>query len=152
MAGSLNKVILIGNLGKDPELRHMQDGKRVVSFPLATSETWKDKATGERKEKTEWHQVVIFNERLGEVAHQYLYKGAKVYLEGQVHTRKWKDEKGHEHYRTEVILQPFKGELVLLDNRKEENPSGVLPEPSGHTNFQTGFVGASGAVDDEIPF
>src|SRR5919199_6055891 len=117
MAGSVNKVILIGNLGKDPEVRRLNSGEPVVNLRLATSETWKDKATGERKEKTEWHSVVIFNENLGRVAEQYLKKGSKVYIEGQLQTRKWTDQQGQEKYTTEVVLQRFRGELTLLDGR-----------------------------------
>ncbi len=115
MAGSVNKVILIGNLGADPEVRRTQDGRPIVNLRLATSENWKDKATGERKEKTEWHRVVIFNENLCKVAEQYLKKGSKVYIEGQLQTRKWQDQSGAERYSTEVVLQNFRGELTLLD-------------------------------------
>src|ERR671921_1680920 len=118
MAGSVNKVILVGNLGKDPEVRRLGSGEPVVNLSLATSESWKDKATGERKEKTEWHRVVIFNENLARVAEQYLRKGSKVYLEGQLQTRKWQDQSGQDKYSTEVVLQRFRGELVLLDRRE----------------------------------
>ena len=117
MAGSVNKVILVGNLGKDPEVRRLGSGEPVVNLSLATSESWKDKATGERKEKTEWHRVVIFNENLARVAEQYLRKGSKVYVEGQLQTRKWQDQSGQEKYSTEVVLQRFRGELTLLDGR-----------------------------------
>ena len=117
MAGSVNKVILVGNLGRDPEVRHTQDGNPIVNLSIATSETWKDRNSGERRERTEWHRVVIFNERLGEVAQQYLRKGAKVYLEGQLQTRKWTDQSGVEKYTTEVVLQRFRGELQMLDSR-----------------------------------
>jgi single-strand DNA-binding protein len=117
MAGSVNKVILVGNLGKDPEVRRLGSGEPVVNLSLATSESWKDKATGERKEKTEWHRVVIFNENLARVAEQYLRKGSKVYIEGQLQTRKWQDQSGQEKYSTEVVLQRFRGELTLLDGR-----------------------------------
>ncbi len=117
MAGSVNKVILIGNLGKDPEVRRLNSGEPVVNLRIATSETWKDKASGERKEKTEWHSVVIFNENLARVAEQYLKKGSKVYLEGQLQTRKWTDQSGQEKYTTEVVLQRFRGELTILDSR-----------------------------------
>src|SRR5579871_4700646 len=119
MAGSVNKVILIGNLGKDPEVRRMTSGEPVVNLSVATSETWRDKASGERKERTEWHRVVIFNENLAKVAEQYLRKGAKVYLEGALQTRKWTDKDGNEKYSTEVVLQRFRGELVMLDGRSE---------------------------------
>src|SRR6201987_3474535 len=115
MAGSVNKVILIGNLGKDPEVRRMQDGRPVVNLSVATSDTWRDKATGERRERTEWHRVVIFNENLCKVVEQYLKKGSKVYIEGQLQTRKWQDQSGQDRYSTEVVLQGFRGELTLLD-------------------------------------
>lgn len=114
---SLNKVMLIGNLGKDPEVRHTQDGKAIVNLTLATSESWKDKATGEKKEKTEWHRVVIFNDGLAKVAEAYLKKGSTVYLEGQLQTRKWTDKDGVEKYSTEIVLQNFKGELVMLGGK-----------------------------------
>ena len=116
---SVNKVILVGNLGKDPEVRSMQSGDRVASFPIATSERWKDKATGERKEKTEWHKVTIFDERLVEIAEKYLRKGSKVYLEGQLQTRKWTDQNGQERYTTEIVLQRFRGDLTLLDTKPD---------------------------------
>ena len=118
MAGSVNKVILIGNLGADPEIRRTQDGRPVANLRLATSESWRDKATGERKEKTEWHRVVIFNENLCRIAEQYLKKGSKVYIEGQLQTRKWQDQSGQDRYSTEVVLQGFRGELTLLDRRR----------------------------------
>src|SRR3954451_2341694 len=117
MAGSVNKVILVGNLGKDPEVRRLGSGEPVVNLSLATSESWKDKATGERKEKTEWHRVVIFNENIARVAEQYLKKGSKVYVEGQLQTRKWTDQSGQEKYSTEVVIQRFRGDLTLLDGR-----------------------------------
>jgi single-strand DNA-binding protein len=117
MAGSVNKVILVGNLGRDPEVRRLNSGEPVVNLRLATSESWKDKTSGERKEKTEWHQVVIFNENLARVAEQYLKKGSKVYVEGQLQTRKWTDPQGQEKYTTEIVLQRFRGELTLLDSR-----------------------------------
>ena len=117
MAGSVNKVILIGNLGKDPQVRSLNSGEKVVNFSLATSETWRDKATGERKEKTEWHNIVVFNENIGKVVEQYCKKGTKVYVEGQLQTRKWTDQSGAEKYTTEVVLQRFRGELTLLDSR-----------------------------------
>ena len=122
MAGSVNKVILVGNLGRDPEVRRLNSGEPVVNLRVATSESWKDKATGERKEKTEWHSVVIFNENLARVAEQYLKKGSKVYLEGQLQTRKWTDQQGQEKYTTEVVLQRFRGELTLLDGRGGDAP------------------------------
>src|ERR1700760_1691714 len=121
MAGSVNKVILVGNLGRDPEIRSTQDGMRIANLAVATSETWRDKMTGERKERTEWHRVVIFNERLADIAERFLRKGRKVYLEGALETRKYTDQSGQEKYTTEVVLRNFRGELVLLDsNRGEE--------------------------------
>ena len=143
MAGSVNKVILIGNLGRDPEVRHTQDGSPVVNMSVATSENWRDKNTGERRERTEWHRVVIFNERLGEVAQKYLRKGSKVYLEGQLQTRKWQDQSGVDKYCTEIVIQNFRGELVLLDakERAASEPAGAEAEPGG-----------GGDLDSEIPF
>jgi single-strand DNA-binding protein len=117
MAGSVNKVILIGNLGKDPEIRRTQDGRPIANLSIATSDNWRDKATGERREKTEWHRVVIFNEGLCRVAEQYLKKGSKVYLEGQLQTRKWQDQSGQDRYSTEVVLQGFNSQLTMLDSR-----------------------------------
>ena len=117
MAGSVNKVILVGNLGRDPEVRHTQDGKTIVNLSVATSENWRDRNTGERKERTEWHRVVIFNENLAKVAEQYLKKGAKVYIEGALQTRKWTDQSGAEKYSTEVVLQGFNSTLTMLDGR-----------------------------------
>ena len=119
MAGSVNKVILVGNLGKDPEVRKLNSGDSVVNLRIATSENWKDKATGERKEKTEWHSVVIFNENLARVSEQYLRKGSKVYIEGQLQTRKWQDQSGADKYTTEIVLQRFRGEMTILDGRGE---------------------------------
>src|SRR5260221_10578778 len=131
MAGSVNKVILLGNLGKDPEVRSTQDGRKIVNLSVATSENWKDKNSGERREKTEWHRVVIFNENLARVAEQYLKKGSKVYLEGQLQTRKYTDQAGVEKYSTEVVLQNYRGELTLLDSRGAGSSSGGdgYPEP-----------------------
>src|ERR1700758_517236 len=116
MAGSINKVILVGNLGRDPEIRSTQDGMRIANLAVATSETWRDKMSGERKERTEWHRVVIFNERLAEFAEKYLKKGRKVYVEGALQTRKWTDNSGQERYTTEIVLQRFRGELTMLDS------------------------------------
>ena len=144
MAGSVNKVILIGNLGKDPEIRSMQDGKTIVNFSIATSENWKDKTTGEQKAKTEWHRVVIFNEHLAKVAQNYLKKGSKVYLEGQLQTRKWTDQSGVEKYTTEVVLQRFKGELTMLDGRSEERVGNQVQNKTE--------APPSNNMDDEIPF
>ena len=118
MAGSVNKVILVGNLGRDPEVRRLGSGEPVVNLRIATSETWRDKVSGERKERTEWHSVVIFNENLAKVAEQYLKKGSKVYIEGQLQTRKWQDQSGVEKYTTEIVLQRFRGELTILDSRQ----------------------------------
>lgn len=126
MAGSVNKVILVGNLGRDPETRRLASGDPVVNLRLATSESWKDKATGERKEKTEWHSVVIYNENLARVAEQYLRKGSKVYVEGQLQTRKWQDQSGQDKYTTEIVLQRFRGELTILDGRG--GAEGSMPE------------------------
>ena len=123
MAGSVNKVILVGNLGRDPEVRAMQSGDKVVNLSIATSENWKDKATGERKEKTEWHRVVVFNQGIANICERYLKKGAKVYIEGQLETRKWTDKDGIEKYSTEVVLRPFRGELTMLDTRGEGGAS-----------------------------
>ena len=133
MAGSVNKVILMGNLGRDPESRTLQNGGKVVTFSIATSETWSDKASGERKERTQWHRIVIFNDRLGEVAERYLKKGRKVYIEGALETRKFTDKDGQERETTEVVLKQFRGELVLLDNRQDEagGEAGQLRPSSG---------------------
>lgn len=153
MAGSVNKVILVGNLGRDPEVRHLQDGSPVVNLSLATNEVWTDKATGERRERTEWHRVVIFNERLGEVAQKYLKKGSKVYVEGQLQTRKWTDQQGADRYSTEVVLRGFRGELTMLDARPEGAPveEVAAAEPLGESEAKP--APAEGAdLDDEIPF
>jgi single-strand DNA-binding protein len=152
MAGSVNKVILVGNLGKDPEVRRMTSGEPVVNLSVATSETWRDKASGEKKEKTEWHRVVIFNENLAKVAEQYLRKGAKVYLEGQIQTRKWTDKDGHEKYSTEVVLNRFNGTLVMLDGRSEGGGSsaGSGRERVGASEAPASFQ--RDEMDDEIPF
>ena len=131
MAGSVNKVILVGNLGKDPEVRRLNSGDQVVNFSVATSETWRDKNSGERKEHTEWHNVVIFNENLGKVAEQYCKKGTKVYIEGQLQTRKWQDQSGADRYTTEVVLQRFRGELQLLDSRGGGADRDSFPEEGG---------------------
>ena len=153
MAGSVNKVILVGNLGKDPEVRRMQSGDAVVNLSVATSETWRDKASGERKEKTEWHRVVIFNKNLAEVAEKYLRKGSKVFLEGALQTRKWTDKDGAEKYSTEVVLQNFRGELVMLDTRGEGG-SAMTRQSSGGGGTGTSEPGNfdRSELDDEIPF
>jgi len=176
MAGSVNKVILVGNLGRDPEVRRLNSGEPVVNLRIATSETWKDKASGERKEKTEWHQVVIFNENLARVAEQYLKKGSKVYVEGQLQTRKWQDQQGVEKYSTEIVLQRFRGELTILDSRGggssefgEEEPGQISrggdfgraapmdrrasPSTGGNNNSGGGGGGSRyNDLDDDIPF
>jgi single-strand DNA-binding protein len=147
MAGSVNKVILVGNLGKDPEVRRLTSGEPVVNLSIATSESWRDKASGERKEKTEWHRVVIFNKNLAEVAEKYLRKGAKVYVEGQLQTRKWTDKDGAEKYSTEVVLQNFRGELTMLDGRNGgEGGGGGRGASESPASFQRD------EMDDEIPF
>ena len=143
MAGSVNKVILVGNLGRDPELRSTQDGMRIANLAVATSESWRDRVSGERKERTEWHRVVIFNERLAEIAEKYLKKGSKVYLEGALQTRKWTDNSGQERYTTEVVLQRFRGELTMLDGARS---AGGPPMEGG---YDEGFAG--GGFDDERP-
>ncbi len=148
MAGSVNKVTLVGNLGKDPDVRRTNAGDAVVNLSVATSETWRDKGTGERKERTEWHRVVIFNENLAKVAEQYLRKGSKVYLEGQLQTRKWTDKDGAERYSTEVVLQRFRGELVMLDGRSEGGSTPARASSPGEppASFERNDM------DDEIPF
>ena len=154
MAGSVNKVILIGNLGRDPEVRTMQDGRKVVQLSVATSESWKDRATGERKERSEWHRVVIFNDRLGDVAERFLKKGAKVYLEGQLQTRKWTDKDGHEKYSTEIVLQNYNGNLTMLDGKPggSSGSSDDYSQPAASSFGATSAKPASQLVDDEIPF
>ena len=150
MAGSVNKVILVGNLGKDPEVRRMTSGEPVVNLSVATSESWRDKASGERKEKTEWHRVVIFNKNLAEVAEKYLRKGSKVYVEGQLQTRKWTDKDGQEKYSTEVVLQNFRGELTMLDGRGGEGGGGGGGGGRGASEAPASFQ--RDEMDDEIPF
>ncbi len=147
MAGSVNKVILVGNLGRDPEVRRLGSGDPVVNLRIATSETWKDKGTGERKEKTEWHSVVIFNENLGRVAEQYLKKGSKVYIEGQLQTRKWTDQQGVEKYSTEVVLQRFRGELTILDSRGGGGASEYGDEEQGQIARGGDFGGRSSSQE-----
>src|ERR1700750_36900 len=164
MAGSVNKVLLIGNLGADPEVRRMQDGRPVVNLRVATSESWRDKATGERKEKTEWHRVVIFNEGLAKIAEPYLKKGSKIYLEGALQTRKWTDQQGVEKYSTEVVLQGFNSALTMLDRA---GGGGASSDCGGGSGADSQYFGASrpaarqpamagggkrGDLDDEIPF
>jgi single-strand DNA-binding protein len=172
MAGSVNKVILIGNLGKDPEVRSLQNGGKVCNLSIATSESWKDRGTGERKERTEWHRVVIFNENLTMVAERYLKKGSKVYIEGQIETRKWTDQSGAEKYSTEIVLRQFRGELTLLDSRegsgggayggggggRDDYGDAPAREPARAPAGGGGFGGGGGGfapgpdLDDEIPF
>jgi len=156
MAGSVNKVILVGNLGRDPEVRSTQDGRKIVNFSLATSESWKDKSSGERREKTEWHRVVIFNENLASVAERFLKKGSKVYVEGQLQTRKYTDQAGVEKYSTEVVLQNYRSELTLLDSKGGGGGMGedYAPEPAGAGAGRAGggFPRGGGDLDDEIPF
>jgi single-strand DNA-binding protein len=165
MAGSVNKVILIGNLGADPEVKRTQDGRPIVNLRIATSETWRDKNSGERKEKTEWHRVVIFSEGLCRVAEQYLKKGAKVYLEGQLQTRKWTDQNNVERFSTEIVLQGFNSTLTMLDGRAGGGGGGYSDEPSdfgsrgavsggggGGGRAPAGGGGRGSDMDDEIPF
>ena len=172
MAGSVNKVILVGNLGRDPESRSFQNGGKVVNLRIATSENWKDRATGERKEKTEWHSVAIFNENLARTAEQYLRKGSKVYIEGQLQTRKWQDNSGADRYSTEIVLQNFNGTLVMLDGREGGSGGGGGARGSGGWGDDDpgvgGSAGASGGgaarsqsrpasafdsdLDDDVPF
>ena len=151
MAGSVNKVILVGNLGRDPETRRMTSGDPMVNLSVATSESWRDKASGERKEKTEWHRVVIFNPNLAEVAEKYLRKGSKVYLEGQLSTRKWTDKDGAEKYTTEIVLNRFRGELVMLDTRGEGGGAMARSGGGGSSEAPANFDRSS-ELDDEIPF
>jgi single-strand DNA-binding protein len=173
MAGSVNKVILVGNLGRDPESRSFQNGGKVVNLRIATSESWKDRNSGERKEKTEWHSVAIFNEGLANTAERYLRKGSKVYIEGQLQTRKWQGQDGQDKYSTEVVLQGFNAVLVLLDRREGEGGgrSGGWEEDAGGNDFNSSFVGSGGGaargggstgggrpaafdsdLDDDVPF
>jgi single-strand DNA-binding protein len=169
MAGSVNKVILVGNLGRDPEIRSTQDGTKVANLSVATSESWRDKSSGERREKTEWHRVVIFNERLVDVAERFLKKGSKLYIEGQLQTRKWTDQSGAEKYTTEVVLQRFRGELTMLDGKGEGGGGGGGDDYGaggggggfgGGAGGGGGFGGGSGGggggrggdLDDDIPF
>ncbi|MBA4749172.1 MAG: single-stranded DNA-binding protein [Alphaproteobacteria bacterium] len=155
MAGSINKVILVGNLGRDPEIRHTQDGGKIVQLSVATSESWKDRNSGEKRDRTEWHRVVIFNDRLADVAEKYATKGTKVYLEGQLQTRKWTDQSGQERYTTEIVLQKFKGELTLLDAKGGDTSGRHLAESAyeaGPPSFEGPYGSGSAALDDEIPF
>jgi single-strand DNA-binding protein len=173
MAGSVNKVIIVGNLGRDPEVRNFPKGGKVVNLRIATSENWRDKQTGERKERTEWHSVAIFNEALGKIAEQYLRKGSTVYIEGQLETRKWQDQSGADRYTTEVVVRPFRGELTLLGGRGDGSSGGSQDDRGGQDDYgsqgggsyggggsSSGGRGGSGGsssggrsdMDDEIPF
>jgi len=161
MAGSVNKVILVGNLGRDPEIRSTNDGTRIANLNLATSESWRDRTSGERRERTEWHRVVIFNENLVTIAEKYLRKGSKIYVEGALQTRKWTDQQGQEKYSTEVVLQRFRGELTMLDGRGGDAGE-PMDEGGGGGAYGGGFGGGGsgrepargggGDLDDEIPF
>lgn len=166
MAGSVNKVILVGNLGRDPEIRSLQDGNRVCNLSLATSENWRDKNSGERREKTEWHRVVVFNDRLVDVIEKFLRKGSKIYVEGQLQTRKWTDQQGQERYSTEVVLQRYRGELTMLDGRASSEGGGDYgggpasgggggfggPSGGGGAGGGSGGPSGGGDLDDDIPF
>jgi len=160
MAGSVNKVILVGNLGKDPEVRNTQSGSKIVSMTLATSESWNDRQSGERRERTEWHRVVIFNDRLGEVAERLLTKGRKVYIEGQLQTRKWTDQSGQERYTTEIVLPRFGGELTILDSKRNDEDTSSdrgTQDRAPHSSRPSapaggGWPASGGELDDEIPF
>ena len=142
MAGSVNKVILVGNVGKDPEIRRTQDGRAIASFSIATSETWRDKSSGEKKERTEWHRISVFNENFVKVIEQYVKKGSKLYVEGQLQTRKWTDQSGVEKFTTEVVLQNFRGELTMLDSRSGGAPGGM--QESGQADYAHEGGGSSG--------
>jgi single-strand DNA-binding protein len=170
MAGSVNKVIIVGNLGRDPEVRSFQNGGKVVNLRIATSETWRDKATGERKERTEWHSVAIFNEAIGKIAEQYLKKGSTVYIEGQLETRKWQDQSGADRYTTEIVLRQYRGEMTLLGGRdggsgasggggyddRDAGYDGGAPAGGGYGGGSRAPAGGGGGgrsdMDDEIPF
>lgn len=160
MAGSVNKVILVGNLGRDPEIRSMQDGAKVANLSVATSESWRDRNSGERRERTEWHRVVVFNDRLVDVIERFLRKGSKVYLEGQLQTRKWTDQSGQERYSTEVVLQRYRGELTMLDSRSDGGGGGSGGDYGGgqSSGQEGGGFGGGGQssggtdLDDDIPF
>ena len=149
---SVNKVIIVGNLGRDPEVRHTQDGKAIVNLSIATSETWRDKASGERKEKTEWHRVVIFNEGLAKVAEQYLKKGGTVYLEGQLQTRKWTDKDGAEKYSTEIVLQQYRGELVMIGGKGDTAANDAAQSAKPAAKSAASGPSFNRDLDDEVPF
>ena len=161
MAGSVNKVILVGNIGRDPEIRSTQDGMRIANLSLATSEQWRDRASGERKEKTEWHRVAVFNERLVDVIEKYVKKGAKLYIEGQLQTRKWTDKEGQDRYTTEIVLGRFNGQLTMLDGRSggegfsgspDDDVAAAPRAASGGMSRSGGRAPATQDLDDEIPF
>lgn len=157
MAGSLNKVMLIGNLGRDPEVRSLNSGEKVANLALATGESWTDKATGERKERTEWHRIAVFNDRLVDVIEKYCRKGSKLYVEGQLQTRKYTDNAGVERYQTEVVLSKFRGELTLLDSRnagagEETPPTRPAPTPRAPARGKTEYAGGGSDLEDSIPF
>jgi single-strand DNA-binding protein len=143
MAGSVNKVILIGNLGRDPEVRSTQDGSKIVSFSVATSETWKDKITGERKDRVEWHRIVVFNPNICDLCEKYLHKGSKVYLEGQLQTRRWQDQAGVERFTTEVVIPRFRGEIGLLDSKSDSGGASIIPDD---------HQSAASIAADDVPF
>ena len=159
MAGSVNKVILVGNLGRDPEIRTFQNGGKVCNFSIATSENWKDRTTGERQERTQWHNIAIFSEPLSNIAEQYLRKGSKVYIEGQLETRKWQDQSGSDRYSTEVVLRPYRGELTILDSRSGSLEQGSgnqyseeLDKPGKNDGFGADESNSANDLEDEIPF
>lgn len=169
MSGSVNKVILVGNLGKDPEIRAMQDGSKIAQFSIATSESWNDKQSGERRDRTEWHRIVIYNDKLSEIAEKFLRKGSKVYVEGQLQTRKWTDQSGQERYTTEVALQRFRGELTMLDSKRDGSnnySNDEYNQDSNAASYSGSSIGGAGSaaavkqaapdfaadLDDDIPF
>jgi single-strand DNA-binding protein len=154
MAGSVNKVILVGNLGKDPEIRAFQNGGRVASFSIATSESWKDKSTGEKKDRTEWHRVSVLNDKLVEIVERYVKKGSKLYIEGQLETRKWTDKDGQEKYTTEVVLRPYRGEITMLDSAGKGGGASMSgpDEAAAFGSSSGGSIGSSADLDDSIPF
>lgn len=152
MAGSINKVILVGNLGRDPEVRMTQEGTKIVNLSVATSEQWKDRDTQERKERTEWHRVVIFNERLADVADKYLRKGSKIYVEGQLQTRKWTDQNGQEKYTTEIVISRFRGEITMLDTVRGPNVNGEESLGIQNNILRESSLPSLGDIDDDIPF
>lgn len=152
MAGSVNKVILVGNLGADPEIRRLNSGDQIANLRIATSESWRDRQSGERKDRTEWHSVVIFNENLAKVAEQYLKKGAKVYIEGALQTRKWQDQNGNDRYSTEIVLQKFRGELQMLDSQCDGSNQSKQRQEERQSSYGEQSSGFSRDLDDEIPF